>query len=78
MHVHIPAEVIGGGLSDDTGTLGAHHRDMMLNPLFADELHQLLQVGNLANRDRAQHVEGVGGELTLAHVTANSAVDVIR
>ena len=75
--VHLPAEVLAGGLVDGGGGVGEVGGDVVLEAVFADVAEEVLHVGDLDDAGAAEGVEGIVGEGALADVAADLAGEVV-
>src|ERR1700677_3674662 len=75
--MHLPAEVVGGGLvyrACDGGEVGCH---VMLEAVLADVEKELLHVGDFDDAGAAKGVEGIVGEGALADIAGDLAGEVV-
>ena len=77
VNVEIPTEIVVDGFLKNVNNVRAHHCDMVLETVLADELHQLLQVVNLSNGDATVHSIRVVGQLALAEIALYAAKVVV-
>lgn len=77
MNIEFPSEIRLDGFLQDVFYVAAHEGNVMLEPVLADELHELLQVGYLCDGDAAVHAVGVVGDAALAHIALDAAARVV-
>ena len=71
MPIHIPAQVSGSGLIHRRRYRGQVGRDVVFETVLADEMQQLLHMGNLNDTRATKGVQWVVGELALADVASH-------
>src|SRR5262245_13630774 len=77
MLVGLPAQVGLEGFFEHIGHVCARHRDVMLEALLTDVVHQLLQARHLDHRVCAERVQRVVGEAALAHIGFDTPFSVV-
>ena len=78
MQVNIPTQVFAECLCCRRCTVARIHGRVMLESVQANELHQLLQLGNLDDCSCAKSVERIVRKLSVAQVHANLARGIVR
>ena len=77
MYVKVPAEIVVHGLFDDVLHLAAYESHVVLEPVLADELHQLLEILDFGYRYAPVHSVMVIGHLAFASVSLNGPGGVV-
>src|SRR2546430_7253855 len=77
MNVHRPPQVFPARLGDDLGGVRAVHRDVVLEAVVADVLHEVLKARDVGDGAMAEGFELVIGGRPLPDVAADDAGGVV-
>ena len=78
MMMHFPVEIIFKRLGQNFGGVRLGHHNVMLETIFADVVHELLQARNFCDGAVAERVEFVVRQFAFADVSADFSIGIGR